>query len=261
MENINEDVKRFLQKTYSSGYGSGYGYGYGSGSGSGSGYGSGYGYGYGSGAGYGAGSGSGCGSGYGYGSGDVFGDGSGAGSGDVFGDGSGAGSGSGDDDGSGSGSGDGYGIISFCGHNVVVIDGINTVIEKAKGNLGKGFIINGDLTTEKCYVAKIGSLFAHGKTIGEARRDLAKKVFMSMDIDEKIDMFLSEFKIGVKYPAIKFYEWHHILTGSCEMGRDTFVKEHGIDIEKDMFTVNDFINMTKNEYGKEVIKELAERIY
>ena len=205
MENINEDVKRFLQKTYSSD--DGYGYGDGSGYGSCSVY------------------------GYGYGS------------------------------GSGDGSSSGDGIISFCGHNVVVIDGINTVIEKAKGNLGKGFIIKGDLTTEKCYIAKIGSLFAHGKTIGEARRDLAKKVFMSMDIDEKIDMFLSEFKIGVKYPAIKFYEWHHILTGSCKMGRDTFVKEHGIDIEKDMFTVSEFVHLTKSEYGKEVISELTERIY
>ena len=249
MENINEDVKRFLQKTYRSGdgYGSGDVFGDGSGYGSGSGSGDDDGYGYGDG------------------SGDGYGDGYGDGSGDVFGSGSGSGSGSGDDDGYGygDGSGDGYGdgIISFCGHNVVVIDGINTVIEKAKGNLGKGFIINGDLTTEKCYVAKIGSLFAHGKTIGEARRDLAKKVFMSMDIDEKIDMFLSEFKIGVKYPAIKFYEWHHILTGSCKMGRDTFVKEHGIDIEKDMFTVSEFVDLTKSEYGKEVISELTERIY
>lgn len=241
MENINEDVKRFLQKTYISGYGSSSGSGYRDGKGSGSGYGSGWGYRYGDGDG----------GGDGYGDGD--------GSGDGYGEGYGEGS----SDGKGNGSGYGYDseIISFCGHNVVVIDGINTVIEKAKGNLGKGFIINGDLTTEKCYVAKSGSLFAHGKTVKDAERAIQEKIIRSMNIEERINKFLSEFKIGVKYPAIKFYEWHHFLTGSCEMGRDAFLKNHNIDIEKDMFTVNDFINMTENEYGKEVIKELAERIY
>ena len=104
-------------------------------------------------------------------------------------------------------------------------------------------------------------MFAHGKTVKDAERAIQEKIIQSMNIEERINKFLSEFKIGVKYSAIKFYEWHHFLTGSCEMGRDAFLKNHNIDIEKDMFTVNDFINMTKNEYGKEVIKELAERIY
>lgn len=40
------------------------------------------------------------------------------------------------------------------------------------------------------------------------------------------------------------------------MGRDNFIKNNKIDILKDKFTVLEFIELTKNQYGGDVIKQL-----
>ncbi len=192
------------------------------------------------------------GDGYGYGSGDGSGDGSGYGSGYGSGDGSGYGS--------GDGSGDGSGLRSFNGQKVYYIDNIPTVIERVKGNLAKGYIVNADLTTEKCYIAKHENYFAHGATVKDAEKALQDKVFDNMDVDEKISIFLKEFDLDTKYPARTFYEWHHKLTGSCEFGRNTFIRNHGIDLENGMYTVKEFIEITKNDFGGDIIRQLEEAI-
>ena len=163
-------------------------------------------------------------------------------------------------DGSGYGSGDGYGYDykSFGGSPVHYIDGVPTVITKVHGNLAKGFIIHSDLTTQECFIAKGEDKFAHGETFAEAQKALQDKIFDDMDTEEKIDIFLKEFKPGVKYPAKSFYEWHHKLTGSCEFGRNAFVKNHGIDLENGMYTVEEFIEYTKNDYGGDIIVKIEE---
>jgi len=39
------------------------------------------------------------------------------------------------------------------------------------------------------------------------------------------------------------------------MGRDNFVKSNGIDLNK-TYSINEFIELTKNQYGGEIIKQL-----
>ena len=191
-----------------------------------------------------------------------YGSGDGYGYGDGYGSGSGDGYGDGDGDGSGDGSGYGYGdgLKSFGGSPVHYIDNIATVITNVHGNLAKGFIINSDLTTSPCFIAKGQNKFAHGATFAEAQTALQDKIFDDMEPEEKIDAFLEEFKPGVKYSAKAFYEWHHKLTGSCEFGRNAFVKNHGINIESGLYTVEEFINITKNDYGGDIIRQIEERI-
>lgn len=227
MENIESFFKTedlsYCDCYFCSGFGSGYGDGYSSGYGDGSGFGSGFGSCFGSGFGYGA------------------------------------------DSGSGDGSGDGYsygfdGILQFNGCHVFVIDGIQTVIKKTIGDFAKGFIINKDLTTQSCYIAKSGNTFAHGKTIHEAHKALMGKMLEEMPVEERIERFFNEFKGSRKYKAIEYYKWHHILTGSCKFGRDQFAKEHSIDLENDEFTVKEFVELTKNSYGGDIIKEIERRI-
>ena len=184
--------------------------------------------------------------------GDVYG--SGYGDGYGYGDGSGYGSGSGD------GYGDGYGLKSFVGSPVHYVDGVPTVITKVHGNLAKGFIVNNDLTTQPCFIAKGKYKFAHGSTFVEAQKALQDKLFDDMDPEEKIELFLNEFNPGIKYPAKSFYEWHHKLTGSCEFGRNAFVKDHGIDLDNGTYTVEEFIDITKHDYGGDIIQQLEERI-
>lgn len=207
-----------------------------------------------------------------YSNGDGSGDGSGFGSSYSDGDGSGFGSGYGysSDDGFGSGSGyssgDGYGsgygysdgIKSFNGEFVYMIDEIQTIISNIKGNLAKGFILNSDLTLSPCYICKSDKYFAHGETLKEARRALQEKILENMDTDEAIERFLSIFEKEKKYPVKDFYEWHHYLTGSCEMGRKAFMHDKNITFD-DTYTVDEFIALCENSYGGKIIKELKER--
>ena len=209
------------------GYGSGSGSGYGSGSGDGSGYGSGSGYGYGDGSGDGSGYGSGDGYGYGYG------------------------------DGYGYGYGYGYGIKKYNDHYVFSIDRVQTIITKIKGNIAKGYYLRSDFTLVSTFVAKGQGYFAHGQTVREAVESLEEKIFENLDFEEKIKVFKSTFDSNTKYKGTLFFEWHHKLTGSCLQGRNEFVKEHNLDLNKE-YTVKEFLEIIKNSYGWSKIKELED---
>jgi hypothetical protein len=161
----------------------------------------------------------------------------------------------------GYGDGDGYGIKSINGDIVYQIDSIPTVIKHIKGNVAKGFILNSDLSLSPCYIVKGHNKFAHGETLEKALKDLEDKIFEDIDTDEAIELFLKEFSdLNKKYPAKDFYLWHNRLTGSCEMGRNSFVKNGGYDLEHDMFTVQEFIDITRNAYGGDIIKQLENTI-
>ena len=267
MENVKEWLMVDYDDDYAPGHGLGYGYGSGLGSGDGSGSGSGYGsddgsgYGYGSGSGSGSGYGSDDGSGYGYGSGSGsgsgYGYGSGLGSGYGYGSGSGSGSGSGYGSGYGSGRGSGRGISQYNEQEVFLVDGMQTVINHIKDSFATGFILNSDLTLTHCWIAKGNGYFAHGETIRDAQRALREKIFENMNTDEAIALFVNKFEDGEKYPGTEFFEWHHYLTGSCLMGRKSFVMNRGLDIDA-MYTVKEFIDICENNYGGEIIKRLKE---
>ena len=223
---LDDKIKAFLAVNSGDGYGDGYGYG--SGYGYGDGYGDGYGYGSGDGSGYGYGSGygSGDGSGYGYGSGD----------------------------------GSGYGIKRFHGETVYRIDGVNTLIRSVRGNTAHGAIVNNDLTATPCYIVKQDNIFAHGKTLREAMEALRDKLFEDMPEDERIDTFLRETDREKAYPTQYFYDWHHRLTGSCDMGRKQFARDHGVDLEHGMMTLMEFLELTKDAYGGDVIRKVIDRM-
>ena len=139
-----------------------------------------------------------------------------------------------------------------------MVDSVQTIITNIKGNLAKGFILQNDLSLKPCFVVKGQGYFAHGETVKEARQALQSKIFENMDTDEAIDKFLEKFKKGKKYSAKDFYEWHHILTGSCETGRKSFMQDHEITFE-DKLTVNEFIELCENSYGGDIITQLKER--
>ena len=231
---MEEKLKAFLAVCYGSGkgYGSGNGSGNGNGNGkgSGSGKGSGYGDGYGSGKGYGSGNGSGNGYGYGYGYGSGYGD--------------------------GYGYGDGSGISRFGGHPVAIVDDTQTVFYSIHGNVAKAAILQDDLTLRPCYVAKGGNCFAHGETLRQAQEALKQKLVADMPIGKRIQAFLNAFQPGQTYYNQLFFDWHNRLTGSCEMGRKAFAEKHGIDVENGTMTPEQFISLTENAYGSEIIRQL-----
>ena len=215
-------IKQFLSgRENSDGSGGGFGNGYGKGNGNGNGYGNGVGNGYGNGNGY----------GLGYGEGNGF----------------------------GSDEGNAYGIKSINGYDVYRVDDMPTIFTHIHGNVAKGYILEKNVILKPCYIVKGNGYFAHGETLMEAQSALEEKIIDNMDVEEKIELFKEKFPdVNEEYTVKDFYQWHHNLTGSCEMGRKSFARNHNIDIENDMMTVKEFINLTENAYCGEIIKELKE---
>lgn len=200
----------------------------------GAGYGSGFGYAY----------------GFGYGSGNGFGSGYGNGDGD--------GEGSGDGDGYGSGyeSKDGSGIPkSVNGEKIYMIDGVPTIIRHVRGNIAKGVILKNGLQLGDCFVVKQDEHFAHGETLAKAMEALREKLLQDMPEEERIKAFVENHDAEKQYPNMDFFDWHHRLTGSCEMGRRAFAERHNVDLNGSM-TVAEFIRLTENDYGGNVIRKL-----
>lgn len=199
---------------------------------------------------------------YDHGYGDGFGNGYGNGHGNGYRcsvcDGGGFGGGYGDCDGYGYGGNGGNDIKKINGMDVVKIDNIPTAIKKIRGNIAFGYVFE-KMQLKPCYVVKQDNMFAHGETVKEAFAALQEKLFDNMTVDERINAFLQEIKSNTEYPAKIFYDWHHRLTGSCELGRNQFIKNHNIKLDQ-LMTVEEFIELTKNDYGGEIIKKLEKRL-
>ena len=220
METLEDRIKAFLSLSSGSGDGSGDGSGYGSGSGSG----------------YGSGSGSGSGSGDGSGDGD--GDGSGDGSGYVSGDGS------------------GYGVKEINGDTVYIVDDVPTIIKSVRGNIAQGYILQSDLTQKPCYIVKEQNKFAHGNTLHDAFSSLQEKLYDDSTEEERIEAFRKKFpEYDTLYPNRDLFAYHHVLTGSCRMGRESFCKDKGINLDGST-TVREFVKLTKDSYGCDIIRKL-----
>ena len=234
-----EEVKRFLFIQNSN-----YGLDYGGNKGSDDGYGFGFGSGKGSDGGYGFGYGSSVGSGF---SSESSNDGSGFGS--EY------GLSPGPDFGFGYGNGD---VIALNDNIVDYIDDVPTIIIQVHGNFAYGYIIKEDLTLEPCFIAKAGNSFAHGKTLKEAVADAEAKEAERLPVEKRIEKFIEVFgSLDSEHTGKEFYDWHHVLTGSCKMGRDEFCKIHNIDLTK-MYSVRYFLDITEETYGGNVIKSIKE---
>ena len=177
-------------------------------------------------------------------------------SGDGYGSGYGDGYGSGSGDGSGDGDGDGIQAVSK--RPVYQIDGVQTILNHIHGNIAEGFILQSDLTLTPCYVVKENGVFAHGATMREAFDALQEKLYDDCTEEERLTAFKEHFPdFGKKYPAKELFAWHHVLTGSCKAGRMAFCRDKGIDLEKDTYSVVEFIRLTKDAYGGEMIRKLV----
>ena len=230
---------------YGGGHGSGGGFDDGSGYGGGHGSGGGCRYSCGDGSGYGSGGGGGCGCR----SGTGCCDGSVAGAGLYYGF------------GEGCCDGDGSGIKSFCSNPVYYINNIPTLIDYVFlcDTVADGRIINSDLTTTPCYIVRQNNVFAHGGTLEKAFKASIKKLLSGMADDDRVRAFVDCHKNGVKYLNIDFAVWHSELTGSDKTGVELFSPDEGHSIDMyDSMDVLEFIELTKDEYGADIIMRLSE---
>ena len=136
-----------------------------------------------------------------------------------------------------------------------MIDDVPTIIEHVRDSFAIGKMIMDDFSLEKCYIARVGDFFAHGKTLKEAVRDATIKHSENMPEEERIAAFVKEHpELHKPYPDL--FVWHHILTGSCEAGRNAWCRSHGLK-PTDSITVEAFITGTKDDYGGSIIRNLA----
>ena len=198
---------------------------------------------------------SGDGSGYGYYSGDGSGYGYGDGSG--YGYDYGYGYGYGYDYGYGDGSGDG--IKSYDGHEVYIIDDMQTIIYSVHGNIARGATINIDLTLADCYIAKCEDYFAHGETAKQAMADAQSKAYQNKPIEERIGYVIEKYPdVDVPIEHSALFSLHNFLTDSCLFGRKEFAKAHSLDPEHGAMTMREFIHLTKDAFGGDNIRQLAD---
>ena len=212
---------------------------------------------------YGKGFGGGC-SGNGAGSGDGMGDGSDSGLGHgsnystygTYNDGNDCGSGSLYCTGSGKGYGDG--IKEINGKEIYMVDNIPTIFKSIRNNIAKGFIVKNDLQFEPCYIVKENNQFAHGDTLKDAFMSLQEKLYDDSTEEERIEAFMKQFpEYDVKYDNMDLFVYHHVLTGSCRMGREAFMSNKGLSLDGKT-SVREFVKLTQDAYGGDIIKKLPE---
>lgn len=173
---------------------------------------------------------------------------------------SGYGSGYGDGYGSGDGYGygDDYGVKDINGNHVYIVDKIQTIIKSVRGNIAQGFVLQSDLTLKPCYIVKEQNKFAHGETLHDAFSALQEKLYDDSTEEERIEVFRKKFpEYDTYYPNRDLFAYHHVLTGSCRMGRESFCLSKGIDLDGTT-TVREFVELTKGSYGGDVICKLPE---
>lgn len=189
-------------------------------------------------------------SGEGYGSGEGYDNGSGHSY--CYGDGYGSGSGA------GIGCGVGKGVKELNGDNVHLVDGLQTIIKSVHGNIAQGFILKSDLTLQPCYIVKENNKFAHGGTLHDAFTSLQEKLYDGSTEEERIEAFVKKFpNYDTPYSNRDLFDYHHVLTGSCRMGRESFCKDKGINLDGST-TVREFVSLTKDNYGSETIRKLPQ---
>ena len=247
MEMLEEKIKKFLAVdvgyAHGAGDSSGSGNFYGKGSGCGC-YGNDDGDGDGSGYGMGYGSDSGCGNGSNYSTYGIIDSGNACGSGSLY--------------YTGYGTGYGDGIKEINGKEIYMVDDIPTIFKSIRNNIAKGFIVKNNLQFEPCYIVKENNHFAHGDTLKDAFMSLQEKLYDYSTEEERIEAFKKQFpEYDVKYNNRDLFVYHHVLTGSCRMGREAFISNKGLSLDGNT-SVREFVKLTQDAYGGDIIKKLPE---
>ena len=182
--------------------------------------------------------------------------GNGDGNGNGYGNGNGHGHGKGYGKGYGDGNGDG--IAEIEGHKVYDVDNTHTIITAVHDNVAQGYLLEKNTSLVPCYIVKEASEFAHGKTLHEAYTALQEKLYDDSTEEERIAAFIKKFPdYDTPYDNADLFAYHHVLTGSCRMGRENFVKNHGLSLDGKT-TIRQFVALTKDSYGGEAIEQLEE---
>lgn len=155
-----------------------------------------------------------------------------------------------------------WGITAINNDNLYDIGDLSILIDCIRKNYAKGRILKADLSTRPCYVARVGHFIALGDTLRQAVNEAQAEYLHNLPLAERIAKFNREFpNREVKVFASGLFLWHHILTGSCLEGRKAFCEEHGLNWKYGFYSVNDFIRLTRDAEGGDIIRILEKTSY
>ena len=126
----------------------------------------------------------------------------------------------------------------------IIADGILSKVINKKGNVYKVINIG---ETEVSFIIQDGDVYSHGKTLKEAKESLIYKI-SNRDTSKYKDLTLDS-EISFE-EAIKMYR---TITGACENGCKYFVEQNKDKI-KDVYTIKEIIELTKDQYNSDVLK-------
>ncbi|MBR6819738.1 MAG: hypothetical protein IKM71_04610 [Bacteroidaceae bacterium] len=98
--------------------------------------------------------------------------------------------------------------------------------------------------------------YGFGETVREAWQDARDRAWRRMPLEARIA------EVKERYPSLSstatWQEWgdvHTMITGSCEKGRQEWIKQRGPEVR---VTMEEFLRATESDYGNENIKKLKE---
>ena len=92
----------------------------------------------------------------------------------------------------------------------------------------------------------------------QALQDVSEKYNENKPLEERISEFNEKYPDDdIPIDGNELFSWHHILTGSCLFGRQSFCQDHDLNVN-DKYTVRQFISLTENAFGSEEIKQLKQ---
>lgn len=83
-----------------------------------------------------------------------------------------------------------------------------------------------------------------------------KEYLDSIPYKRRVNSFMAKYNMTDKYPVKDLLRWHMIVTKSCPEGIKTFAENHGMDIENGMMTVPECIELAKDAFGGDILKDV-----
>ena len=137
------------------------------------------------------------------------------------------------------------------GREFLHVDGMLSEVIEKKGNV---YHVRNGVNKPITYVVTDGNeLWAHGYTLEEAKQDLRYK----MSARDK-----SEYEKLTIDSELTFNEsvaCYRVITGACRAGTQDYLKYRLPKPHKEKYTINEIIELTKNEYGGDTFREFFER--
>lgn len=151
-----------------------------------------------------------------------------------------------------------YRARRFNGYSIHMIERRPVYIDSVHGRCASGGIVyrGNPRRAVPTKIVYVPGAYGFGKTVREAWQDARDRAWRRMPLEARVA------EVKERYPSLSctatWQEWgdvHAMITGSCEKGRQEWIKQRGPEVR---VTMEEFLRATESDYGNENIKKLKE---